>query len=148
VTVRNLDAAIADFETAATPRWQGRYSSVFLSAKAHDILAELQTLGQQVRAEAQLAEVRSNIASLQQQYHNSEIEIRNADAKLEYLGKELERLRSLLSIVDDSYMWLEANFVNIALDNYNGKPALAAGMSTVVDVDTGNKRSLPMISAL
>lgn len=256
-------------------------------------------------AEAQLAEVRSNIASLQQEYHNSEIEIRNADAKLEYLGKELERLRSLLargsvsvsqfdeveyqwisaqnsrqekrqslevikarlidpvraidehplvqraiaqrnsaqldlthveiraphdgiavnvsaqggenvvagaplmSIVDDSYIWLEANFketdlthlkvdqpvsvridsfpdhqwtahvdsitpatgaefsllpaqnssgnwvkvvqrikVNIALDNYNGEPALAAGMSAVVDVDTGNKRSLPMIGAL
>ncbi|TFH75364.1 HlyD family secretion protein [Gammaproteobacteria bacterium LSUCC0112] len=256
-------------------------------------------------AEAQLAEVRSNIASLQQEYLNSDIEIRNADARLEYLGKELERLRSLLargsvsvsqfdevefqwisaqnsrqekrqslevikarlidparpidehplvqralaqrdsaqldlshvkvvaphdgiavnvsahggenvvagaplmSIVDDSLMWLEANFketdlthlkvgqsvsvhidsfpdqhwtahvesitpatgaefsllpaqnssgnwvkvvqrikVNIALDNYSGEPALAAGMSAVVDVDTGNKRSLPMIGSL
>jgi membrane fusion protein, multidrug efflux system len=256
-------------------------------------------------AEAQLAEVRSNIASLQQEYHNSEIGIQNADAKQDYLGKELERLRSLLSrgsvsasqfdeveyqwisaqntrqekrqslevikarlidparaidehplvqraiaqrdnarldlshvevraphdgiavnvsasagenvvagaplmsIVDDSLMWLEANFketdlthlkvgqsvsvdidsfpdqhwtahvasitpatgaefsllpaqnssgnwvkvvqrikVNIALDNYSGEPALAAGMSAVVEVDTGNKRRLPVIGSL
>ncbi|MDP2285441.1 MAG: HlyD family secretion protein [Pseudohongiella sp.] len=297
----DVSSEISGQVTGVSARDNQRVSKGQLLFEIDDRPYQIALLG----AEAQLAEVRSNIASLQQEYHNSEIEIRNADAKLEYLGKELERLRSLLargsvsvsqfdevefqwisaqnsrqekrqslevikarlidparaidehplvqraiaqrdsaqldlthveiraphdgiavnvsaqggenvvagaplmSIVDDSYMWLEANFketdlthlkvgqpvsvhidsfpdhqwtahvdsitpatgaefsllpaqnssgnwvkvvqrikVNIALDNYNGEPALAAGMSAVVDVDTGNKRSLPMIGAL
>lgn len=258
-----------------------------------------------LRADAQLAEARSNIASLQQEYRNSEIEIQNADARLDYLSRELERIRSLLargsvsvsqfdelefqwtsannsrqekqqalevvkarlidpqraidehplvqqalaqldsarldlthvevrapvdgiavnvsahvgenvisgaalmSIVDDSHLWLEANFketdltylqpgqpvsvhidtypdrvwqasvasitpatgaefsllpsqnssgnwikvvqrisVKIALEDYDGSPVLAAGMSAVVDVDTGHQRSLPLLGSL
>ncbi|GGG55203.1 membrane protein [Pseudohongiella nitratireducens] len=68
------------------------------------------------KAEAQLAEVRSNIASLKQEYHNSEIAIQNADTRLAYLDKELERVRSLLnrgsisvSAFDEAeYQWTDA----------------------------------------
>lgn len=68
------------------------------------------------RAEAQLAEVRSNITSLKQEYRNSEIAIENADTRLAYLGKELERVRSLLdrgsisvSAFDEAeYQWTNA----------------------------------------
>lgn len=68
------------------------------------------------RAEAQLAEVRSNITSLKQEYRNSEIAIENADTRLAYLSKELERVRSLLergsisvSTFDEAeYQWTDA----------------------------------------
>lgn len=68
------------------------------------------------RAEAQLAEVRSNITSLKQEYRNSEIAIENAETRLRYLGKELERVRSLLergsisvSTFDEAeYQWTDA----------------------------------------
>lgn len=48
-----------------------------------------------LRAEAQLADARNNIASLQQQYHQAELEITNATARVDYLSKELDRVRSL-----------------------------------------------------
>jgi membrane fusion protein (multidrug efflux system) len=68
------------------------------------------------RAEAQLAEVRSNITSLKQEYRNSEIAIENAETRLKYLSKELERVRSLLergsisvSTFDEAeYQWTDA----------------------------------------
>ncbi|HLT63111.1 MAG TPA: HlyD family secretion protein [Pseudohongiella sp.] len=258
-----------------------------------------------MRAEAQLADARSAVSSLQQEYRQAELEITNATARVEYLAKELERVRSLrargsvsesqldqlqyewqdasntrrekeqslevikarlgdparpldehpqvqqalaqvdsarldlshvevrapidgiavnvsalrgetvvagaplLSIVDDQHLWLEANFketdlthlqpgqpvnvkvdtfpdqrwtghvdsitpatgaefsllpaqnasgnwvkvvqritVRIELDDYQGDRMLAAGMSAEVDVDIGQKRSLPLIGSL
>lgn len=47
------------------------------------------------RAEAQLAEARSAVASLQQEYHHGELAVTNASARVDYLAKELERVRSL-----------------------------------------------------
>lgn len=258
-----------------------------------------------MRAEAQLAEARGAVASLLQEYHHGELAVTNASARVDYLAKELDRVRALrargsisesqldqlafewqsagntrleklqalevikarlgnpsrgldehpqvqqalaqldrarldlshievrspldgvvvnvsalggenviagaplLSIVDDHHLWLEANFketdlthlkpgqavsvrvdtfpdqrwqahvasitpatgaqfsllpaqnssgnwvkvvqriaVRIELDDYQGVPMLAAGMSADVDVDIGQKRSLPLIGSL
>ena len=76
--------------------------------------------------------------------------IASSGALVAYSGEKTGRSPNDKRIVEepgskDDIWWGK---VNIALDNYSGEPALAAGMSAVVDVDTGNKRSLPMIGSL
>jgi membrane fusion protein (multidrug efflux system) len=55
---------------------------------------------------------------------------------------------SLLPAQNSSGNWIKVVqriSVKIELENYHGSPMLAAGMSAVVDVDTGHQRTLPVI---
>lgn len=311
-TVSTDNAYVRANIVAVSSELSGRVTEVYVSdnqrVQKDELLYRLDDRPYQLalmRSEAQLAEARSAVASLQQEYHQSELAVTNATARVDYLAKELERGRALrargsvsesqldqlafewetasntrleklqslevikarlgdpsreldehpqvqqalaqldsvrldlnhvevrapldgvavnvsalegeniiagaalLNIIDDHNIWLEANFketdlthlqagqavnvrvdtfpdqhwqahvasitpatgaqfsllpaqnssgnwvkvvqriaVRIELDDYSGVPMLAAGMSAEVDVDIGQKRSLPLIGSL
>ena len=57
---------------------------------------------------------------------------------------------SLLPAQNSSGNWIKVVQrirVNITLDDYNRELPISAGMSAVVDIDTGRSRTLPWVAA-